>query len=291
MRRITFAFAFALTLTAGSLTAAEPLLISAGQLAGRLNDPKLVLLHVGDKAGYDAAHIPGARFADVRALHQRENELNLQMLPPEALREKLAELGISDDSKIVVYPQGTNITQTTRLMLTLHWAGFDDVSFLDGGLEAWKREQRPVTTDVPAVKPGTLSPLEVRPVIVDADFVQANVGRPGVAVVDARLPPFYSGANVGGTQDAPHKAGHIAGALSIPFMSLTTEAGTMKPEAELRSIFTAAGVKPGDAVVAYCHIGQQATAVVFAARLLGHKVTLYDGSFEDWSRRNLPVVK
>jgi thiosulfate/3-mercaptopyruvate sulfurtransferase len=48
-------------------------------------------------------------------------------------------------------------------------------------------------------------------------------------------------------------------------------------------------VKPADTVIAYCHIGQQATATIFAARTAGYKVMLYDGSFEDWSKRNLPV--
>lgn len=288
MRRITSALVLVLAFAISS-HAAEPLLISSGALAGRLSDPKLVLLHVGDKAGYDAAHIPGARLVELRALHANEDGLNLQMLAPEVLRERLATLGISDDSRVVVYAAGSAIQSATRVMLTLHWAGLADVAFLDGGFEAWKREQRPVTADAPAPPTGTLAPLKIRPVVVDADFVQANTGKPGVAVVDARLTAFYDGTQTGGSPSAPHKTGHIAGALSVPFSSLTTQTGMLKPEAELRSIFAAAGVKPGDTVVAYCHIGQQATAVVFAARLLSHKVALYDGSFEDWSRRNLPV--
>jgi thiosulfate/3-mercaptopyruvate sulfurtransferase len=270
--------------------AAQALVLSPADLAARLDEPRLVLLHVGEKAGYGAAHIPGARFADVRnELHRRDQDLNLQMLPPDVLRERLAALGLSDDSRIVVYHAGGPPTLATRLMLTLQWAGFTDVAFLDGGLEAWTRQGRAVTTDVPAVRAGSLSPLKVQPVIVEADFVQAQSGRPGVAIVDARLQAFYDGTQVGGSAAAPHKAGHIAGALSIPFTSLLAEDGRFKPEAELRAIFAAAGVKPGDTVVTYCHIGQQATAVLFAARLLGHKVMLYDGSFEDWSRRNLPV--
>ena len=57
----------------------------------------------------------------------------------------------------------------------------------------------------------------------------------------------------------------------------------------MQKLFADAGVKPGDTVVAYCHIGQQATAVLLAARTLGFKVLLYDGSFEDWSRKDYPV--
>jgi 3-mercaptopyruvate sulfurtransferase SseA len=57
----------------------------------------------------------------------------------------------------------------------------------------------------------------------------------------------------------------------------------------LRRVFNQAGVSKGDEIVAYCHIGQQATAVVFAARLLGYKARLYDGSYQDWTRRDLKV--
>ncbi|MFT3771643.1 MAG: rhodanese-like domain-containing protein [Minicystis sp.] len=52
---------------------------------------------------------------------------------------------------------------------------------------------------------------------------------------------------------------------------------------ELAALFAKAGVKPDDGVIGYCHVGQQATAMLFAARRLGHDVRLYDGSFEDWS--------
>src|SRR5688500_6664955 len=159
MRRILSAVAVIL-LWAAPAAAAEPLLLSAAQLAGRLGDPTLVLLHVGEKASYDKAHIPGARYADIRAdLHRRDADLSLQMLPPGLLRERLAALGVSNGSRIVVYHADGWFTPATRLMLTLHYAGFSDVALLDGGLAAWVRENRAVTADVPAVQPGTLAPL------------------------------------------------------------------------------------------------------------------------------------
>lgn len=116
--------------------------------------------------------------------------------------------------------------------------------------------------------------------------MDANLGKPGHVVVDARNVEFYTGAKAGGR---PERNGHIPGAVSIPFDSLLTDAPRFKPERELRAAFAAAGVKDGDRVVAYCHIGQQATVVYFAARVLGYPVVLYDGSFEDWSARGKPV--
>ena len=75
----------------------------------------------------------------------------------------------------------------------------------------------------------------------------------------------------------------------MPFSETVDEANALKPAAALQKLFADAGVKPGDTVVAYCHIGQQATQVLLAARTLGFKVMLYDGSFEEWSRRDYPV--
>jgi thiosulfate/3-mercaptopyruvate sulfurtransferase len=287
--RLALAVSLVMLTPAAPAAAQEHILVTPAQLAARMTDEKLVLLHVGEKDVYDRAHLAGARFVDYRGGLHATGELTLQMLPPDVLRERLAALGISDDSRVVVYFADGWLTPATRVMLTLHYAGLPDVALLDGGMDAWKHAGHPVTADAPAPRTGSLSPLTLRPIVADADAVQAAAGKPGIAIVDARAPAFYDGTQTGGREGARHKTGHIAGALSVPFNTLSAENGVMKPVAELRAIFDAAGVKPGDTVIAYCHIGQQATGVVLAARLLGHDILLYDGSFEDWSRRNLPV--
>ena len=77
-----------------------------------------------------------------------------------------------------------------------------------------------------------------------------------------------------------------ATAHSVPFSEMADEQNLLKPAADLEQLFTKAGVRPGDTIIGYCHIGQQATAMLFAARTLGRPVLLYDGSFEDWSRQS-----
>lgn len=272
----------------------EPLVISPADLARQLGDPELVLLHVGDRADYDAGHISGARFvalADLSVSDRSATGLALEMPPADVLRQRLAGLGISDRSRVVVYYGKDWISPTTRVVFTLDYAGLGGrTSLLDGGQPAWVREGHSVTTDVPPAREGQLSPLRTRPIIVDAEFVRSRLGSPGIAIVDARTAGFYDGTDVGGPKDRPHRAGHIAGARSLPFTQTAGDDLRLRSLEDLRSLFSKAGVKPGDTVLAYCHIGQQATALIFAARRLGHPVLLYDGSFEDWSRRgDLPV--
>ena len=264
------------------------MLVSTTELAAALDGSNLVLLHVGDKAEYDAAHIPGARYVSLRDLSVAEGKLVLQMPGADDLKSRLEALGISDDSRVVVYFGKDWISPATRVVFTIAHAGLDRVALLDGGMPAWAKAGHPVTDALPAPRAGTLTRLAPRADIADAAFVQKNLGRPGFALIDARDAEFYNGTREGGPRDL-RMAGHIAGAISVPFSSVATAGLTLKPRAELEAIFSNAGVKPGDTVVTYCHIGQQATAVLFAARSLGYKVLLYDGSFEDWVRRGLAV--
>jgi thiosulfate/3-mercaptopyruvate sulfurtransferase len=214
------------------------------------------------------------------------------MLDAATLHDRLAAMGISDRSRIVVYYGTDGIQSATRMVLTLDAAGLGErTTLLDGGLGAWRREARPTSTEAPVVKAAQLAPLKMQRVIVDADFVRSHLNAPGYKIIDARAPAFYSGEQTGGSAAKPHKAGHIAGAASVPFNSLTTPELKLADGEALAAKFKAAGVKPGDTVISYCHVGQQATAVAFAARTLGIKVVVYDGSFEDWSRRDGPVEK
>jgi len=268
--------------------AIEPV-VSAEWLKAHLSDPRLVVLHVGPGAEYARAHIPGARHVSVAALHagsgQDEPGLTLEMLPPDSLRAALEGLGIGDDSRVVVYFSSNRVTPATRLLFTLEWAGLGDrAALLDGGLAAWTEAGFPTSDVTPAARRGRLSALRPRPLVVDAAWVRARRAARGVRVVDARAREFYDGS-------AGHERvrGHVAGAVSVPYTEVFDERQRLLGRDALRDRFRAAGVAPGDTVVTYCHIGQQATAVALAARLLGHPVRLYDGSFEDWARRRLPV--
>ena len=269
------------------------LTVPSAWLAEHRTDANLVLLHVGDKAEYDQAHIPGARLVTMQDVSVSSTNytdgLTLEMPSADTLRAHLAALGITDDSRVIVYYGNDRVSPSTRIMLTLDYAGFGSrSSLLDGGMNAWKETGHAVTTELPrAAVVGGLSPLRINPVIADAAYVQSHLKDPNFRLIDARAAVFFDGIQQG---MKPSRMGHIAGAHNIPFTEISDEKAVLKPAGELAKLLAKAGVGPRDTVVAYCHIGQQATAVLFAARTLGHPVLLYDGSFQEWGRRtDLPV--
>lgn len=210
------------------------------------------------------------------------------MLPPNVLRSRLETLGISDRSHVVVYFVTDWVSPTTRVLYTLAYAGLDQSgALLDGGLPAWQNAGGPVA-DGPAtaVRPGAITTRPQPWLVVDADWVQAHAKRPGIALIDARKKSFFDGTE----QDDGPRRGHVPGAQSLPFEELYDDHHQLLSPDALQSRFRQAGVQFGDTVVAYCHIGQRATAVLLAARTLGYPVRLYDGSFQEWGRRaDLPV--
>lgn len=271
-----------------AVASSDALLVDAAWLRAHLDDPDLVLLHVGDRDDYAKAHLPGARFVtldDVSVSEHTRDGLMLELPGDDALRERLETLGISDRSRIVVYYGTDRVSPATRIVLTLHYSGLGErTSLLDGGQRAWVEQGGAVTDRTTPVTRGTLSALRPQPLVVDRDYVRTHLDTPGVAIVDARAASFYDGVETGGAHGQSDRTGHIRGARSLPFTTVIDDQLRLRPIAQLRAAFDAAGIAPGDTVVAYCHIGQQATAVLFAARLLGHPVRLYDGSFQDWSR-------
>lgn len=258
-------------------------LVSTEWLAAHLSQRELVLLHVGSAEDFLQGHIPGARLVKLDDISTTsEDGLRLELPPVNRLTETFRRLGVNDGSRIVVYAAQVPIQSATRVFFTLDYLGLGDrTALLDGGLAAWQAEGRPLSRNAPLPISGGFTPRPSPERVVDARWIRLDeIGR-SFTLLDARPAEFYSGAKA----YAPLRSGHIPGARNVAIATLLNEQGKFRSREELEATFRAAGVRAQTPVVVYCNVGMQATALYFAARYLGYDVRLYDGSFEDWSRR------
>ena len=195
-RFIVFALAFSST---GVL--AWEIAVDSGWLSDRMHDPKLVLLHVGMQETYDIEHIPGAQLIGVHAEFSdpdshSDDSLMLELPSAEKFAQTLEQLGVSDDSVIVIYWSDDHITEATRALFTLQWSGLGkNAHFLDGGLDAWKEAGGETTTDIVDPHRGSVT-LSLRPeLVVNAQWIQENTDTGSVAIVDGRSRAYFDGVS------------------------------------------------------------------------------------------------
>ena len=288
-RYLVYFACFALAQTAHSAPACgghgdrNSLLVSTAWLAGHLTDPNLVVLAVGKKSEYDSAHIPGSHFVEYMDTHLMEGPSGLSLeLPPMAdLVQVFTKVGVSNSSRIILYMTNDWVSPTARIFVTLDAMGLGaHIPILDGGFPVWKREGRPASTEVSIAKRGHIEPCPQRDVIADLNYMRSNLHHAGVDILDARQPDYYTGAKTPEGQ----RQGHIPGASSLAFEKLVDENGKFKSPDALKAELAHAGVKPGDVVVSYCHVGQRASVDYFVARYLGYDARMYDGSWDEWSK-------
>jgi thiosulfate/3-mercaptopyruvate sulfurtransferase len=268
----------------------EPMLVTVDWLADHLKDPSLVLLQIGDKKDYDKGHVPGAQFLEYESISTPHGQgLMLELPPVEQLVSVFERLGVSNSSHVILY-FGTNwVTPTTRVYWTLDYLGLGDrTSILNGGLVAWQATHHPVSTETKQPAKGSITPAPRKEIVADAEWVSSHLNKPGVTIIDARTHEFYNGSQ----SDGNPRSGHIPGAANLPYLDVVDQDNNkFKSPDAIRELFRAAGLKPGNLMVSYCHIGQRATVLYFTAKMLGYDARMYDGSWEDWShRKDLPIV-
>jgi thiosulfate/3-mercaptopyruvate sulfurtransferase len=264
--------------------AAHPeMVVTAQWLSEHLKDPKVVILHVADKkSDYMRAHIPGAKFLFTDDFVQGDD---VELPPVDKLKDVFEKLGISNDTRVVIYTTAW-YPMAARAYYTLDYLGHGDkTSLLDGGIEHWILEKRPVAHDEdPLPGRGKFTPRvhsEVRAQLAEARQITENALKSEV-LVDARPEQGYH-------------AGHLAGARHVYWQETLVDPKQdpvfLSPD-KLRSLFDSRGIKPGEKLVTYCAVGLQASHLYFVARYLGYDTAMYDGSTHEWSMvNNLPLVK
>src|SRR5688572_18885788 len=263
------------------------LLVSADELAALLKEPTAVVVAVGNSADdFTAGHVPGARFVLYDDIAPAIDGLQSELPPIETLRRVLANAGISDRSKVIVY--GSTIG-ATRLFFTLDYFGHPNVRVLNGGLSSWKGRGGQLEVAPPVT--ATASPLTPNPRpdrVVSADWIKERLSTRKMTLLDARPDAEFTGAD--GGMNGMHVKGHLPDAQQLVWNTLLDSSGKFLPDAELRKKYEAIGAATGTPLVSYCMIGMRASVTYFVARHLGYDARMYDGSRVDWTRRKLPAV-
>lgn len=264
-------------------------LVSTEWLAARLGDDDILILDASQHlpeagrnpaAEFAQAHIPGARFLDAPSLVDETSAVPKALPRHDQLAERLTALGAHGGQTIVIYDDSA-VRTSARAWFMLLMLGFEKIAILDGGLGKWRAEGRPLEAgEVPAERGEVTVAPSIAKVRTKADML-ANIASSAEQVIDAR-----DAARFAGTAPLdPHglEGGHIPGARNLHFGRLFAADGTMKPLAEMRAEFEAAGLDLDKPIIATCGSGVTASVLLFALSQLGKQGALYDGSWLEWA--------
>ncbi len=282
-------------LRTGAQTASTPklrpeMLVTTSWLAEHLQEPGLVVLCIGSTPEFCKGHIPGARSIRLDEIAVTRNGIPNELPPVEKLQQVFSAVGMSNTSRVVLYGERFNL-MAARAYFTLDYLGVADrVALLDGGLEKWTAEHRPLSTETPLVKAAVLKVSPRPAILVDTAALQKlEQNKSGtIALIDARPAKEFTGEQL--SEDVT-KAGHIPGAKSLYWMDMlvSRENPVLRPESELRRMYTDLNTKEDQPLITYCRTGMQSSFDYFVAKYLGYQPSMYDASFYEWSKQNLPA--
>lgn len=262
--------------------------ISTGWLAEHLDSREFMIVDSQpDIHDYIEEHIPGAVYLDEGALRTSIDGIPGRYVPPAAMQSIIRCLGIERDIPVVVYTgrgafsgRGDGLAQT-MVAYSLARFGHRAVYVLNGGLDAWKAEDRPLTKYFPRVAGSGFTAEVHSEYFIDYDELATIKDSESVILLDTRPTPMYEG------QGPWIKPGHIPGAVSLPWQSLMDDRNTtlLKSDDELRHILDTHQVTPDRNIIVYCGTGREATSGFLLLKWYFSypSVRLYEGSFTEWT--------
>ena len=229
---------------------------------------------------YDKAIV--VDWTDISLLGEFGGEELGKLLSKENYQQIFSKLGITDESEVIVYgftmpEQGFG--DEARVLYTFNYAGFDNVKFIDGGFKKvekleFNKNYKP-STDRIDVSDVVRNEATQNDKAIYTDELLSKIGNTDVQIIDTRLEVEYNGRVIYGE----NKAGHIPGAISLPFNSLVDSNGFLKSREALEKYVTDKGLDKNKLQVTYCTTGVRASYVAVILEELGFKVRNYEPSF------------
>ncbi|MDR2152953.1 MAG: sulfurtransferase [Helicobacteraceae bacterium] len=260
-------------------------LVTTDWLAENLKDAKIRVIEVSVNPGvYERGHIPGAvNFS----WHTDLNDKVKRDIVSRADFEKLlSKAGVSTDSTVILYGDTNNwFAAWGAWVFDIY--GVKNVKLLDGGRVKWEKENRPLDNRVPEYKATnfkvstTNNALRARL----ADVTSAVKGETKAKLLDIRSPDEFAGKIFApeGIQELSIRAGHVPGAVNVPWGKAVNADGTFKSKEELKALYAGVGVDGKTPVITYCRIGERSSHTWFAlAKILGYQAKNYDGSWTEY---------
>jgi thiosulfate/3-mercaptopyruvate sulfurtransferase len=261
-------------------------LINVDQLEHLLGQPDMVILDCRfsllqpdlGRQLYLKHHIPGAYFMDINldlSSPVVKGVTGRHPLPdPEVITFSLRSAGLNPDSQVIVYDQHNGM-YASRAWWILHWLGHDKAAVLDGGYAAWESKNLPADNQWPAPKEGTFRFESFKlPTFSLNDIIEKSP-----ALIDSREYARFTGE----IEKIDPVAGHIPGAVCIPYMDNTDAEGFWKSAAQLKEKFKAIESTDYGTPVFYCGSGVTACHNILAYKIAtGKDASLYPGSYSEW---------
>ena len=268
-------------------------LVTTEWIAEHLRDEAMRLIEVDlSRESYSVGHIPGAvQWVVHEALLDEDERLQDD---PTTITALLGRSGIDRDKTVVLYGDASNWGATLAFWL-LHAAGHPDVRLIDGGRQKWLDDGRPIETVAPRITPASyqLDRLDWSHRVGRQDVLAAiELGKP--RLLDVRLRAEFDGElfRPGGPPMEGQRAGHIPGAVHVPWETSVNDDGTFKLADDLRAAYEMAGITADQEIIPYCTIGGRSSHTWFAlSQLLGYaNVKLYEASWAEWGQtEGLPI--
>jgi thiosulfate/3-mercaptopyruvate sulfurtransferase len=272
----------------------DRVLVDGDWVQARLGDPALVICEVDERPLiYRLGHLPGAHCLDWRT--DLQDPVSRDLPDAAAVARLWRRIGLTTESTVVFYGDKSNWYACFAFWL-FRLYGARELRILDGGRQAWVRDERPLTQDEPAENTTLAAPAPRRRPGLRAGWREVEAAiRDGVQLLDVRTPAEYRGdvlTEAGYPEEGAQRPGHIPGALSVPWDIAVGHDGRLLDDRTLRARLAAHGVDAGTPVITYCRIGERSAHTWFVLHeLLGARARNYDGSWTEWgSMIGMPVA-